>query len=332
MYLVSTVFDRLPLDILFNLFTYLSYRDLARLRACSLHFTVIIAQLFFDRCFGLFRAFDFNDEEIPAVFKLLEYHNCAVVGVSALRIMHPHIAPASQLEFLCQGSPHSFALDLEENFGRSVVKEGVGAADVCTQLGLRFFGQDCSGFVVLGKAGSTKKILVVGTSDRTSVVGKITEFPSTLLMNFVAGDGFYCLYPGLTSEGKGYDNLPVDASKVDVSVPVLERLNAEGFVLDADPVTAIGEHRCGVHPYCPSSPRVFPGPPQLLVDFHAVRNCTSSGSNLTSPVTYILRSASACGRPPGPDRDVSWDQNGFHMAEGQHTGESSRPLTLPNLN
>lgn len=208
--------------------------------------------------------------------------------------------------------------------GYTIVEKGCLDRDMCKYLGLRYFGKNSPHFARLEKSvdgGVTKEIVVVGTCDDVSVVGAVTEFPTTLLMNFIAADGFYSLYPGLTSEGQGYLNPPVDIVPNIDSVLALKLLKDEYFDLVSDPIESIGGHRCGVHPYCPSAPRLFPGPPQFLADFHGIRTCYCNGSWLPS-VFWTLRSASARGTELGPFRDVSSDENGVHAACGKETGMS----------
>lgn len=326
---VPTVFDTLPNDILFELFAYLSFQDIARLRSTSFHFTLMAAHMIYNQCFGLLQSFNFEDDDIPLLFDCLEYHSCIITGIAALRIVHPQIPLPDRLEILSSGDPRGFVTDLVDKFGFTFVEEGYSAIGACKAFGLRFFGNSSPHFARLEKTmngGPRKEIVVVGTGDGVSVVGVVTEFPSTLLMNFITGDGFYSLYPTLTSAGQGYLNLPVDVSLASTSVPVLNHLKEQRFVLIADPVDAIGAHQCGVHPYCPSTPRLFPGPPLFLADFHGVRNCRGDGTSLRS-VFYTLRSSSACGTELGPSRNTSSDDSGVHITQGNETGTSIELVT-----
>ncbi|KAJ3501253.1 hypothetical protein NMY22_g18989 [Coprinellus aureogranulatus] len=267
---VYTMFEDVPDDILFRILSSLSFQDLARLQSTSIHLVAKVSQMIYDKCCGLLESFNVEKHDLPIFFELLEDRGCII-----------------------RRPPHALALDLVEKLGFSLVEEGMSATKVCEALGFRFFGDNSPHFAKLEKpgvnGGSKKEVFVVGTwPEGASAVGVLTEFPTTMLMNFISGDGFYSLYPGLTSAGKGYLNLPLDVDLDEVVVPVLGHLKEAGFQILPDPKDAIGSHHCGVHPYCPGAPRRFPGPPTLRADFHCLRELhLPVGSSLDPSVTGL---------------------------------------------
>ncbi|TEB28553.1 hypothetical protein FA13DRAFT_1711837 [Coprinellus micaceus] len=267
-----TPFDDVARDVILHILSYLSLKDVARLRSTSLHFFLVTTHMLYDRCFKLIEALDIPDDEVPGFFDLLEYHQAI-------------------------SSPLYARLEKKAKDGRIL------------------------------------EVLILGTWKGKTVVGAVTELPSTLLMNFISGDGFHSLYPILTSGRKGILNLPLDVKLGGVganavSVPLLEDLQRGGFELIADPVDAVGQHCCGLHIDCPLAVRKFPGPPVFSVNFAPVRNCRGNGMSLPSPVVYVLRSGLACGRTPG-DRP-SQASHGFHMlVQGSETVQLPMEANLP---
>ncbi|KAJ3526940.1 hypothetical protein NMY22_g9971 [Coprinellus aureogranulatus] len=295
----KTPFDGVPNDVLLYLFSFFSLQDFACFRAANIHHTHVVSEFIYNQCCGLLESFHIDKDDI---------HDFSSFWST------------TRLTIITEGHPGPFALELVERFGFKLVEEGRSARKVCDELGFRFFGGSSPHFARLesrgeGERGPKKEILLVGTLEYgVSVVGVLTEFPTTLLMNFIAGDGYYSLYPKLTSAAKGYLNIPLDVDPSDIAIPVIEHLIGLHFEIAPDPVRIIdiGTHKCGINPSCPASPRLFPGPPMFHADFQYFRTSVAS----LSPVFFTLRSKSACGTELGPSRDRMRDSAGCHVSLG----------------
>ncbi|KAJ3525563.1 hypothetical protein NMY22_g10520 [Coprinellus aureogranulatus] len=320
----DTPFHHINDDIILHLFSFLSFQDIARLRSTSIFLVLKVSQVLFNQCGRLFQSFYVHEEDVCSFFDLLEYRHSIIVGFTPLRIMHPRLPLPDQLVILTAGPPGPFGADLVDTFGYTLVEEGYSVVKVCDELGFRFFGEHSPHFARLESRGDNgrgpkKEILLVGTCEYSiPAVGVLTEFPTTLLMNFIAGDGYYSLYPKLTSAGKGYLNIPLDIDPDDIAIPAIEHLKSQHFEVVSDPARVIGSdtHRCGVDASCPATPRLFPGPPMFRADFQYFRRCATS----LPSVFFTLRSKSACGTALGPFRDRVWDDNGTHVSRGKEIG------------
>ena len=108
-----------------------------------------------------------------------------------------------------------------------------------------------------------EKIDLIGTTE-VHVLTTITEFHSTMVMNYIASYGIVCLYPEWTMRKNGL------VTRRNVAYKVLNKYRGRGFKIAYTPAELTkhdNNHKCGEHICCPSTKRNLQDGLSLFIPF-----------------------------------------------------------------
>ena len=132
------------------------------------------------------------------------------------------------------------------------------------------------------RSSKLKKINIIVSLD-SHIVTTITNFHSTVVMNFVAWYRLVCLYPHWTMKNVGLVNREY------INYQIFDKYQKRGFTLCASVKLIDGNrHRCYRNPYCPMKLRTLNDDTQLFLPFN---NVHLSFNELEPNIPWMLNTA-----------------------------------------
>jgi len=209
--------------------------------------TAIIKQL--DKVLCMFHFIDTR-----GVRAMMAASGAVISGSAALSILHPDRFIINDLDFFvtAKGYPTLLAFVLDHGYKVSIAD--VPSVDYA----------DTNIVLTLIHAASRASINIVASMD-SHVVGTITQFHSTVVMNYIAFYGVVCLYPMWTMKNAGLVVVR-EAEKRGC----IQKYRARGYTMaykgSAMPNFDEG-HCCGQDPTCPRTRRTLHDGHSLFVPF-----------------------------------------------------------------
>ena len=205
--------------------------------------------------------------------RLMMVHTGAVLsGSAALALLHGNKFEPNDLDFYVTAFGFSGILEFVLNHGYKI-EPNVFSNQYSANPHL---------IVVKLAHPVSQKTINIMTCLESHVIGMITAFHSTLVMNFVSWYGLVSLYPDWTLRSVGLIINDTPSTRV-----CFQKYSERGFVLyqnicDLAPFTP--QHRCREDPCCPATQR------SLLTDclLKPFRGCSNDLAEHDAPVRWIL--------------------------------------------
>jgi len=196
----------------------------------------------------------FHFVDTRAVRTMMIASGAVISGSAALSILHPDRFDINDLDFFVTAKGYPILLAFVLDHGYKVDIRGVQSADYA----------DVNVVLTLVHAASKASINIVASTD-SHVVGTITQFHSTIVMNYIAFYSIVCLYPTWTMKNAGL----VVVREVEKR-GCIQKYHTRGYSMaykgSAMPAFE-GGHSCGKDPMCPRTRRTLHDGHSLFVPF-----------------------------------------------------------------